>query len=167
MSKELSNQSHSGLVDMVKLLSPQDQKSCQVIADGEKPWSQRAQALLAIDQGASVEAASERSGLRTTQVEYWVNKFQKAGMDIFPGIQLPEVEDTLPSAGETALRTESQTPAPTSGSGESVQSKAKNKKKQKGKNKNTKSKKGKKGKRKKKSAKGKGSSKKSKKKQKK
>lgn len=67
-----------------ELLEPQEVLVCEQLAAGVPPWSQRAQALLALHHGSSTEAASEASGLRTTQVNFWLNKFHKDRMGIFP-----------------------------------------------------------------------------------
>jgi len=66
------------------LLIPEERLVCEQIAAGKAPWSQRAQALLALDEGLSDEVAAENSGLRVTQVSYWINAFRKKRMDIFP-----------------------------------------------------------------------------------
>ena len=66
------------------LLSPQERVTCQQYAAGEAPYSQRALALLALDEGASQVEASERSGLSVGQVRYWLPRFKKQRLDIFP-----------------------------------------------------------------------------------
>ena len=83
------------------LLSPENEKFCTKIATGDPPWSQRAQVLLAINGGASEAVASERSGLRTTQVRYWLNKYQKMGMAIFPTDMLQGIDEPATIAAES------------------------------------------------------------------
>ena len=86
-----------------RLLSPEEKQICNQLAAGDPPWSQRAQVLLAINGGASETVAGERSGLRTTQVRYWLNKYQKLGRDIFP-------TDMLQGIDESAILTAESTP---------------------------------------------------------
>jgi len=60
-----------------KLLSAQEREVFTRISTGEAPHSQRAQALLAIDEGASQAAAGAAAGLTSGQVKYWLAKFQR------------------------------------------------------------------------------------------
>ena len=79
-----------------KLLTTDERLACQLISIGDPPWSQRALALLAADDGASEEEASARSGLAPTQVRYWVRRFHAERMGAFP-------EDVIfPPLGEPA-----------------------------------------------------------------
>ncbi len=71
-----------------KLLEPQERFICERIAAGEPPHSQRALALLAVDQGETQAEASRLSGLSVGQVNYWLGKFRKDRMDIFPSESL-------------------------------------------------------------------------------
>lgn len=57
--------------------------------------------LLAINGGASETAASERSGLRTTQVRYWINKYHKLGIAIFPTTMLQGIDEPATIAAES------------------------------------------------------------------
>jgi len=67
------------------LLTVEERAICQrVRATGEAPHNQRANALLALDEGLSQTEAGERAGLTAGQVKYWVNKFKQQRMDIFP-----------------------------------------------------------------------------------
>lgn len=70
--------------DNGNLLSREERVGCQRLAVGEALHSQRAQALLAIDEGATQEAAGQRAALTKGQVRYWLGKFRKARMAIFP-----------------------------------------------------------------------------------
>ena len=57
--------------------------------------------MLAINDGASEAVASEFSGLRTTQVRYWLNKYQKMGMAIFPTDTLQGIEKSATITAES------------------------------------------------------------------
>ena len=70
------------------LLEPQERLRCEQIATGEPPHSQRAQALLAVDRGETQAEAGRLSGLSAGQVKYWLGKFRKDRMDIFPSESL-------------------------------------------------------------------------------
>lgn len=72
------------------LLNNEERLAIEQIANGKSPWNNRAQALLALDEGESDVEAGAASGLRPTQVNYWLRKFQKSGLDIFPMDVLPE-----------------------------------------------------------------------------
>lgn len=67
-----------------KLLSLDERGACEQLAGGEAPHSQRAQALLAIDEGATQAEAGQRAGLTSGQVKYWLGKYRKEGLTIFP-----------------------------------------------------------------------------------
>jgi hypothetical protein len=54
------------------LLIPEERLVCIQIAAGTAPWSLRALALLAVDEGAANDAAAETAGLRATQAKYWI-----------------------------------------------------------------------------------------------
>ncbi len=71
------------------LLSPEARSACEGIAAGEAPWSQRAQALLAVDEGATQAEAGQRAGLTPGQVKYWLGKFRRDQLGIFPEAGLP------------------------------------------------------------------------------
>ena len=58
--------------------------------------------LLAINGSASDVVASERSGLRTTQVRYWLNKHQN-GYSIFPIDMLQDKDEPATIAAESTL----------------------------------------------------------------
>ena len=67
-----------------KLLSSQEREAFKMISTGNDLHGQRALALLAIDEGATQEQAGQRAGLTTGQVKYWLGKFRRVRMDIFP-----------------------------------------------------------------------------------
>ena len=127
-----------------KLLSPEERKACEQISGGEAPFSQRALALMAIDEGATQAAAGERAGLTSGQVKYWLAKFRKEGVAIFPEASPvePETEPTAPevAAGETLTVAAKQEEKPKAKKVAKVEKKGKKAKKPK---KKTKAKKGK------------------------
>ena len=87
-----------------KLLNPEERIVCEQIAGGEAPYSQRAQALLAIDEGATQAEAAQRAGLTGGQVKYWLGKFRKERLAIYA--------DALPEQAQLKQETIlSQTPA--------------------------------------------------------
>jgi hypothetical protein len=102
MSNESTKNHNSKEAQMAtKLLNSQGEQICIKLAAGKAPWSQRAQALMAINEGASETVASERSGLRPTQVKYWLNKYQKQGMAIFPEPLLQEMDKPANTSAES------------------------------------------------------------------
>jgi len=76
------------------------------ISNAEAPHSQRAQALLAVDAGKTQEEAAEASGLRATQVKYWVARYRKSGLAIFPEALMVEEEIDVVEVEETAVSLE-------------------------------------------------------------
>jgi hypothetical protein len=66
------------------LLDPSQQTICTSVAKGKAPHNQRASALLAVDSGKTMQQAAEETGLTLGQVRYWVGRFKKQGVDIFP-----------------------------------------------------------------------------------
>jgi hypothetical protein len=72
------------LQDQSNLLTPGQREICRQLAVGGAPFSQRALALLAMDQGVTQKEASELSGLTKGQVRYWRDRFRQRGLDIFP-----------------------------------------------------------------------------------
>jgi len=66
-----------------KLVGPQEKLILEQIAIGQPPYSQRAQALLAIDAGGTQAAAAEQSRQTVGQVKYWLGKFRRDRMSIF------------------------------------------------------------------------------------
>jgi transposase-like protein len=83
-----------------KLLSPEERAVCERVAAGEAPWSQRAQALLALDEGDTQVGAGGRAGLTHGQVRYWLDRFRQDGLSIFP--ESEEAEATELKAAEAA-----------------------------------------------------------------
>lgn len=86
------------------LLSPEIERICSKLVAEDPPWNLRAHVLLVIIDGTSEIVASERSGLRTTYVRCWLNKFQRLERNIFPADTLDEGID------ESATRVAESTP---------------------------------------------------------
>jgi Helix-turn-helix domain len=81
-----------------KLLSIQERAVSEQLARGVAPPSQWAQILLAIDEGASRSEAALRAGMTSRQVRYWLAKFRKLGLGIFPQQALDyAAEELIPS----------------------------------------------------------------------
>ena len=94
-----------------RLLSSKERAILSQIATDEPPHSWRAQALLAIDEGATQVEAGRQAGLTKGQVRYWLDKFRKDGTSIFPeellnqaqqAVGEDEVQQEMPVAEETA-----------------------------------------------------------------
>ena len=67
-----------------RLLSYEERDILGEVATKDPPFSQRAQALLAIDEGTTQAAAGQQAGLTKGQVRYWLTKFRKVRIAIFP-----------------------------------------------------------------------------------
>lgn len=78
------NDSYQDVEQGGKLLSAQERVAFKMISTGNDLHGQRALALLAIDEGATQEQAGQQAGLTTGQVTYWLGKFRRVRMDIFP-----------------------------------------------------------------------------------
>lgn len=162
-----------------RLLGAEEQAIFGQIATTEPPHSARAQALLAIDEGATQVEAGRQAGLTREQVRYWLNKFRRDGISIFPeellnqaqqapgeeGAQqdLPDAEETAGPVDEAAELQEDAPKAKKKSAKKMAKKKSKKKSKKAGKSgKRKKSKRAKKAKKGKKSAKKKKGSKKAK-----
>ena len=78
------NDSYQDVEQGGELLSAQEREAFKMISTGNDLHGQRALALLAIDEGSTQEQAGQRAGLTTGQVKYWLGKFRRVRMDIFP-----------------------------------------------------------------------------------
>jgi hypothetical protein len=95
------------------LLTPEERDACQLASSGEAPYSQRANALLALDQGATQAQAAENAGLTLGQVRYWLGRFREDRLAIFPdpvksdpGAGSPAAPDpTTPTDGLEPVKT--------------------------------------------------------------
>ncbi len=85
--------------DRSNLLSPDERNACRRVAAGTAPHSQRALALMALDQGVTQSEAGELSGLSQGQVRYWRDRFREKGLSIFPedvrtGVEKPSPRES-------------------------------------------------------------------------
>jgi len=78
------------------LLGLQEKLILEQIAAGGPPHSQRAQSLLAIDAGVTQKTAALQSGQTVRQVSYWLSKFRRDRMGIFPEELLRQTGSELP-----------------------------------------------------------------------
>jgi hypothetical protein len=74
------------------LLTPQEQAICKQIAALEAPHSQHALALLALNERNTRAQAAEKTDLSTGQVKYWIARFRKQRLGIFPDALLSELD---------------------------------------------------------------------------
>ena len=68
------------------LLTPEEREICGRVATTDAPHSQRALALMALDQGVTQAEAAQLSGLTAGQVRYWRDSFRQKRLGIFPGV---------------------------------------------------------------------------------
>ena len=84
----MDEQQHEQLV-----LTAEERAGCERVAAGEAPHSQRAQAVLALADGATLAEAAAQTGLTENQVKHWQGRFRHGRLAIFPE-ELLEVEAT-------------------------------------------------------------------------
>lgn len=114
-------------------VSEEESSVLEKIAVGEAPFSQRAQAILAVDAGSNQEQAASVAGLRVTQVRYWISRFNNSRLTIFPEAMLAKIEEQqgLESGAETKRKKmEKAKESKSKKKSKNVKSKAKNKEKQ-------------------------------------
>ena len=128
-------------------LTPSEQAICKQISAGEAPHSQRASALLALNGGTTQAQAAEQGGLTPGQMKYWLTKFRKQRLGIFPAALLVEDDKQAEAKVIPEMVVE---PEPVTEKGEPIKDKKKTTKGVKGKMAKKKKKKGKKKKGKKK-----------------
>lgn len=75
-----------------RLLSYEERDILGEVATKDPPFSQRAQALLAIDEGTTQAAAGQQAGLTQGQLRYWLTKFRKVRIAIFPEELLDQIQ---------------------------------------------------------------------------
>ena len=92
----LSNKGETDQESTGNLLGSQERRICMQIAAGGPPHNQRAQSLLAIDAGVTQKTAAQQSGQTVGQVSYWLGRFRREGMSIFPEELLPQIEPEPP-----------------------------------------------------------------------
>ena len=161
----MSHQKNEETTMESNLLTTQENNICKIIAGGEAPHSQRAIALLALNEGSTQAEAAKQAGLTKGQVKYWVGKFRRQHLYIFPETLVvePGAEDEEVKVTKIDEEPESITEQPDSSEDKTKEKKAKKGKKGKrekktkkeNKKKARKTKKGKKSKKTKKTKKGK------------
>jgi hypothetical protein len=94
--------------DRSRLLTPEEREACGRVAAGCAPHSQRALALMALDQGVTQAEAGELSGLTKGQVRYWRDRFRDNRLGIFPNDLLarPDVAGPKKMAAKQAFESE-------------------------------------------------------------
>jgi hypothetical protein len=107
------------------LLTAQEQAVCMQISKREAPHSQRALALLVLNEGETQGQAADKSGLSTGQVKYWVSRFRNHRLGIFPDPLLDEID--AKAGAKTAKGIEMDSKASAKGK-DSVKSESKNSK---------------------------------------
>ena len=110
MSTKTNHQANTDNAD--RLLNAQERSFLIQIASGEPPFSQRAQALLAVDDGMTQSAAGHRAGLSIGQVRYWLKNFHKAGLTICPHELLDQTQQEDASSPPTPAEPELTPDAP-------------------------------------------------------
>ena len=133
-------------------VSEEESSVLEKIALGEAPFSQRAQAILAADAGSNLEQAAGVSGLRATQVRFWLGRFRHSRLTIFREAMIEEIEEQLHSESGGEKMKDEKTKKLKKKS-KQVEPEEKKKKKKKGEKKSADVKKAKKGKKEKKAAK--------------
>lgn len=104
MTAKTKNQESQEIED--RLLTSEERSILSQIATMEPPHSLRAQALLAIDEGATQAEAGRRAGLTFGQLRYWLDKFRKDRTSIFPEEMLNQAQQE--DAGAPKISTEVQ-----------------------------------------------------------
>lgn len=81
------------------LLTPSEKEVMVRISAGDSIHSQRAKALVAMNESATQAQAGEQTGLTRGQVRYWLEKFRDQRLDIFPMEILQEARGAAQPAG--------------------------------------------------------------------
>jgi hypothetical protein len=79
------------------VLTKEEQVTCEYVAAGEKPHSQRARAILSLAAGASLAEVAAQCGLTENQVKLWRGRFRNSRTAIFPKDVLTAVPPPSPS----------------------------------------------------------------------
>ena len=86
-----------------KLLTQDEKNLCEVIAKlNIRLISQRAKALLFVDQGNTQAKSAELSSLSIGQLRYLLVLFKEKGINLFPAHLLPQKEETTAPTPEKA-----------------------------------------------------------------
>lgn len=80
------------------LITAEESSVLEALAQAEAPYSQRAQALLAVDAGSTIEQAARVANLKVTQVRYWIGRFRNGRLAVFPDWLIEEMEASVQAA---------------------------------------------------------------------
>ena len=78
-----------------KLLTVEERVDCEMIPAGDSWYSPRAQALLALDEGATRKEAGEQTGLTLGQISYWLRRFRADRMAAFPEFEPAQPDEPV------------------------------------------------------------------------
>ena len=78
-----------------KLLTVEERVDCEMLATGDSWYSPRAQALLALDEGATRKEAGEQTGLTLGQISYWLRRFRADRMAAFPEFEPAQPDEPV------------------------------------------------------------------------
>lgn len=67
----------------------------EAMAQSDAPFSQRAQAILAVDAGSTITQAARVANLKDTQVRYWIGRFRNGRLSVFPEALLEELRASM------------------------------------------------------------------------
>jgi hypothetical protein len=85
-------------------LSKKERVVCEKLAAMEIDLtSQRAQALLLLDEGFTHASAAHESGLSIGQVRYALRTFRAKGLELFPEAPVPEIDAKVPAKAEAIV----------------------------------------------------------------
>ena len=91
-TKNLDTQPVPNETQSDRLLDAEESAVCQRVALGDTLDSRRAQAMLAVDGGASQAKAGVQAGLTRNQVSYCLRKFRQQGLAMFPDAALDAMQ---------------------------------------------------------------------------
>ena len=80
------------------LVTAEESSVLEAVAQAEAPYSQRAQALLAVDAGSNLEQAAQVANLKVTQVRYWIGRFRNGRLGMFPDWLIEKIEASVQPA---------------------------------------------------------------------
>ena len=106
-------------------LNSEEQAICKQIAAGEAPHSHRALALLSLNENTTQTQAAEQAGLSIGQLKYWLAKFRKQRLGIFPANLLDKLDKEAEQAEVEVVSEIMVEPEPVKEKAESVKDKNK------------------------------------------
>ncbi len=80
------------------LVTAKESLVLEALAQADAPYSQRAQALLAVDAGSTIEQAARVANLKVTQVRYWIGRFKNGRLGVFPDWLIEEMDASVQAA---------------------------------------------------------------------